>query len=145
MDRSHEGMVWLRNRWLELMCLPKKVASRGNRLDTMSRLPTISHRRPAGASSRSRLKDPRNEIESPRTGQSCPWKAHSRETSHHRLSMERRNEGGNERQVMRWFPLNSCPIVNDFEVFRVLKQADKVYGLSIGPFEFFRSEKLDRR
>ena len=59
--------------------------------------------------------------------------------------MERRNEGGNKRQVMRWFPLNSCPIVNDFEVFRVLKQADKVYGLSIGPFEFFRSEKLDRR
>ena len=69
--------------------------------------------------------------------------AYPREPRHHQRSSQWRGEGWDERWVVWWFHLITSPVVEEFEIFRVLEESDKVDNLAAGSFGLSEGEGSD--
>lgn len=72
-------------------------------------------------------------------------KANPRETCHRQPSLQWRDEGRDERQVVHWFLLKFARIIENFEVLQVLKYSNEIYDLAAGPPGISQGERSDCR
>jgi hypothetical protein len=128
------ALLW--GHWLRIAYLSVTVTHHEGQFDTTAAFPMFPHKHPIGVASRSRQKDPSNEIGSPQTAQPCPPRV---PVPLKATSVSCPRSGGAKGGVSVRSPTGTATSysgrnIDEFEVFQVLKHSDKVYNLPIGPF-----------